>query len=87
MHARMSWPAVSKELLVAKYAKVAPRCRTAWPLYWPQTALRQQRSSCSLCKTECTPEVPHLTGVNEPFLVPMSDSSPISKHPIIVYVR
>jgi hypothetical protein len=45
MHACMSWPAaVSKELLAAKYAKVAPRCWTAWPLCWPQTALRQQRS-------------------------------------------
>ena len=44
MHARTSWPAVSKELLAAKYARVAPRCRTAWPHCWPQTALRQQRS-------------------------------------------
>ena len=60
MHARMSWPAVSKELLVAKYAKVAPRCRTAWPLYWPQTALRQQRPLSLLCKTEGAPEVPRL---------------------------
>jgi hypothetical protein len=32
---------VSKQLLVAKYARVAPRCRTAWPLCWPRTALRQ----------------------------------------------
>ena len=62
MHARtsMSWPAVSKELLAAKYARVAPRCRTAWPLCWPQTALRQRRSSCSLCKTALAPEVPRL---------------------------
>jgi hypothetical protein len=68
MHARtavechsMSWPAVLKELLAAKHARVAPRCRAAWPLCWPQTALRQQRSSCLLCKTEPTPVVPHLT--------------------------
>jgi hypothetical protein len=42
MHACMSWPAVSKELLTAKSARVAPRYRTVWPLSWPQTALRQQ---------------------------------------------
>jgi hypothetical protein len=29
MHARMSWPAVLKELLAAKYSRVVPRCRTA----------------------------------------------------------
>ena len=61
MHACMSWPAVSKELLAAKYARVAPRCWTAWPLCWPQTTLCQQRSSCLLCKTEPTPEVVPLT--------------------------
>ena len=61
MHACMSWPAVSKELLAAKYARVASRCQTAWPLCWPQTALCQQRSSCLLCKTESAPEVGHLT--------------------------
>jgi hypothetical protein len=61
MHACMSWPAVSKELLVAKYARVASRRRTAWPLCWPQTALRQQRSTCLLCKTKPVLEVPHLT--------------------------
>ena len=60
MHTCMSWPAVSKELLAAKYARVAPRCRTAWPLCWPQTAFCQQRSSCLLCKTESTPLVPRL---------------------------
>ena len=60
MHARMSWPAVLKELLAAKYARVAPRCQTVWPFCWPQTALRQQRPSCSLCKTEPTPKVPRL---------------------------
>ena len=60
MHGRMSWPAVLKELLAAKYARVAPRCQTVWPFCWPQTALLQQRSSCSLCKTECTPKVPRL---------------------------
>jgi hypothetical protein len=57
----MSWPAVSKELLAAKYARVAPRCRTAWPLYWPQTALHQQQASYFLYKTESTPEVGGLT--------------------------
>ena len=61
MHACMSWPAVSKELLAAKYARVAPRCRTAWSLCWPQTALLQQRSLCFLCKTEPAPEVVPLT--------------------------
>ena len=60
MHGRMSWPAVSKELLAAKYGRVAPRCQTVWPFCWPQTALRQQRSSCLLCKGEPTPEVPRL---------------------------
>ena len=55
MHGRMSWPAVSKELLAAKYGRVAPRCQTVWPFCWPQTALRQQRSSCLLCKGEPTP--------------------------------
>jgi hypothetical protein len=61
MHARMSWPAVSKELLAVKYARVAPRCRTVWPHCWPQTALHQQRSLCLLCKIEPTPVVGHLT--------------------------
>jgi hypothetical protein len=56
-----AWPAVSKELLAAKYAKVAPRCRTTWPLCWPQNTLRQQRSLCLLCKTEPAPEVGRLT--------------------------
>ena len=31
MHGRMSWPAVLKELLAAKYARVAPRCQTVCP--------------------------------------------------------
>jgi hypothetical protein len=61
MHARMSWPAVSKELLAAKYARVAPRCQTAWPLCWPQIALRQRRSSWLLFKPEGALEVPRLT--------------------------
>ena len=61
MHGRISWPAVSKELLAAKYGRVAPRCQTVWPFCWPQTTLRQQRSTCLLCKTEPAPEVPHLT--------------------------
>ena len=60
MHACMSWPAVSKELLAAKYARVTPRCRTTWPLCWLQNALCQQHSLCLLCKTVFTPEVPHL---------------------------
>ena len=46
---------------LAKYGRVAPRCRTAWPLCWPQTALHQQQSSYFLCKTESTPEVGGLT--------------------------
>ena len=61
MHACMSWPAVSKELLAAKYARVTPRCRTAWPLCWPQNALRQQRLSYFLCKAQPAQEVPHPT--------------------------
>ena len=60
VHACMSWPAISKELLAAKYSRVAPRCRTTWPLCWPQNAFFQQRSSCWLCKTAPAPEVPHL---------------------------
>jgi hypothetical protein len=56
----MSWPTVSKELLAAKYARVAPRCQTAWPFCWPQTALRQQCLLCFLSKIEDTLEVPRL---------------------------
>ena len=29
---------------------------------------------------------PPQTGVTQPFLVPLSDSSPVSKHPIILYI-
>jgi hypothetical protein len=34
----------------------------------------------------CTRSAPPHTGVTEPFLVPLSDSLPVSKHPIILYV-
>jgi hypothetical protein len=57
----MTYVAVSKELLAAKYAKGAPQCQTAWPLFWPQNALRQQLSLCLLCKNECAPEDSLLT--------------------------
>ena len=33
-----------------------------------------------------TESAPPQTGVTEPFLVPLSDSLPVSKHPIILYV-
>ena len=33
-----------------------------------------------------TRSAPTQTGVTEPFLVPLSDSLPVSKHPIILYV-
>ena len=33
-----------------------------------------------------TSSAPTQTGVTEPFLVPLSDSLPVSKHPIILYV-
>jgi hypothetical protein len=34
----------------------------------------------------CTRSAPTQTGVTEPFLIPLSDSVPVSKHPIILYV-
>ena len=34
----------------------------------------------------CTRSAPTQTSVTEPFLVPLSDSLPVSKHPIILYV-
>ena len=33
-----------------------------------------------------TSSAPTQTGVTEPFLIPLSDSAPVSKHPIILYV-
>jgi hypothetical protein len=40
----------------------------------------------ALQKRRCTSSRPPHTGVTEPFLVPFSDSLPVSKHLIIVYI-
>jgi hypothetical protein len=51
----MSWPAVSKELLAAKYARVTPRFRTAWPLCWPQTVAYDLSAAAVSCRGEKRP--------------------------------
>ena len=40
----------------------------------------------ALQNRSCTVSPPPHTGVTQPFLFPLSDSVPVSKHPIIVYV-
>ena len=40
----------------------------------------------ALQNSTCTRSAPTQTGVTEPFLIPLSDSVPVSKHPIILYV-
>jgi hypothetical protein len=40
----------------------------------------------SLQKNTCTRSAPTQIGVTEPFLIPLSDSVSVSKHPIILYM-
>jgi hypothetical protein len=86
MHARMSWPAVPKELLAAKYARGAAMPDRLASLLTANRLASATVIMFALQKRTHTSSRPPHTGVTEPFLGPLSDSLSVSKHPIILYV-